>query len=504
MRGSRFGRTVVGRRGTGAGGETGQSGAGQQTGEVVGRGRQRWLRRAVLAAALAVVAFVPGQAPSTPASSCHAPRCGDMGAVRWIRPLPGSWVAATSVLGTVPAAQAGPGQAYAAAGKSVAAVGVGMTVYAYRARDGQALWTTRLAGFPAGSQIVSVRVWTGVVTVGVARAPHATRASHATRAPRTTRAPHATRASRTTRAPHATPASRPTRASRATGAGSPRVTASAQSAVVLSAGGGRQLRTFPAAPFGGVIAANSQETVVIGPASVTSHDNGTGQVNWRRAAGSPTPAWQRAGDYLYLTQATGGPLGSRPVTTLRRINLGTGSEQDIRARDGAFAGRLSTVLDGVLLFSGGQGVTAYSAGTGTRLWRRAGAVPESVDMVSVLFYLTVGSTLTAVQPWTGQVEVKVTGASSSGSGGIYGVRNGVALGLDQGPAGQAWGYDVAGQRVIWNTRVLPWPHYFVDLSGIGGSADPGSDTVILTACAQRIQSGAQQICQRPELVLINR
>jgi outer membrane protein assembly factor BamB len=450
MRGSRFGRTVVGRRGVGAGEETGQSGAGQQTGETVGRGRQRWLRRAALAAVLAAVAFVPGQAPSIPASSCHSPRCGDLGAVRWVRPLPGSWVAATSVLGTVPAAQAGSGQAYAAAGKSVAAVGFGMTVYAYRARDGQALWTARLSGFPAGSQIVSVRVWPGVVTVGVARAP------------------------------------------------------GAQSAVVLRAGDGRQLRTFPAAPFGGAITANSEDTVVIGPASVTSYDNATGQVNWRRATGSPTPAWQQAGDYLYLTRAKGGPLGSRPVTAVRRISLHTGSEQEIRARGGTFAGRLSAVLDGVLLFSGGQGVTAYSTSTGTRLWRRADAVPESVDMVSVLFYLTVGSALTGVQPWTGQVEAKVTGGSSSGSGGIYGVRNGVALGLDQGPAGQAWGYDVAGQRVIWGTRVLPWPHYFVDLSGIGGSVDPGSDTVILTACAQRIQSGGQQICQRPQLVLIDR
>jgi len=437
----------------------------------VGRGRHRWLRRAVLAAALVLVAFVPGQAPSTPASSCPPARCGgDGGVVRWSRPLPGSWVAATSVLGTVPAGQAGSGQAYAAAGKSVAAVGFGMTVYAYRARDGQALWTARLSGFPAGSQIVAVRVWPGVVTVGVTRAPRAARA----------------------------------RRRHATGAGSARVTWAAQSAVVLSAGDGRQLRSLPAAPFGGAITANSEDTVVIGPASVTSYDNATGRVNWTRGTGGATQAWQRAGDYLYLTQSAGGPLGSQPVTALRRINLRTGSEQDIRAHGSAFAGRLSAVLDGVLLFSGGQGVTAYSASTGMLLWRRAGAVPESVDMVSGLFYLTVGSTLTGVQPWTGQVEARVTGANSSGSGGIYGVRNGVALGLDQGPAGQAWGYDVAGQRVIWNTRVLPRPHYFVDLSGIGGSTDPGSDTVILTACAQRIQSGSQQICQRPQLVVIDR
>jgi outer membrane protein assembly factor BamB len=438
----------------------------------------------VFAAALALVAFVPGQAPSTPASSCPSARCGgDVGAVRWIRPLPGSWVAATSVLGTVPAAPAGSGQAYAAAGRSVAAVGFGMTVYAYRARDGHALWTARLSGFPAGSQIVSVRVWPGVVTVGVARAPGV---SHR----------HLTRASR----------QHPARASGRPAAGprSSRVTGGTQSAVVLRAGDGRQLRTFPAAPFGGAITANSQDTVVIGPTSVTSYDNATGRVDWTRATGRATQAWQPAGDYLYLTQAAGGSLGSQPATGLRRINLRTGSEQDIRARGSGFAGRLGAVLDGVLLFSGGQGVTAYSASSGMLLWRRAGAVPESVDLVSGLFYLTVGSTLTGVQPWTGQVEARVTGANSSGSGGVYGVRNGVALGLDQGPAGEAWGYDVAGQRVIWSTRVLPWPHYFVDLSGIGGSTDPGSDTVILAACAQRTQSGTQQICQRPQLVLIDR
>src|SRR5262249_27056036 len=69
---------------------------------------------------------------------------------------------------------------------------------------------------------------------------------------------------------------------------------------------------------------------------------------------------------------------------------------------------------------------------------------------------------------------------------------------------QAWGYDVVGQRVIWSTGALPWPHYFVDLSGIGGSTDPGGNTVILTDCAQRVQSGARQICQRPQLVLIDR
>ena len=79
-------------------------------------------------------------------------------------------------------------------------------------------------------------------------------------------------------------------------------------------------------------------------------------------------------------------------------------------------------------------------------------MPESVDLVRGLFYLTVGSTLTGVQPGTGQIEARITGANGSGSGGVYGVRNGVALGLDQGQAGEAWGYDVAAQRVIWSSR----------------------------------------------------
>jgi hypothetical protein len=80
----------------------------------------------------------------------------------------------------------------------------------------------------------------------------------------------------------------------------------------------------------------------------------------------------------------------------------------------------------------------------------------------------------------------------------------VALGLDQGQLGDAWGYGVSGQRVIWNTAILPWPHYFVDLSGIGGSTSPGSDTVILTTCLQRVQVGGVLMCRSPKLVLIER
>jgi hypothetical protein len=420
----------------------------------VARGRHGWLRRWVLVGVLVAVAFAPDQASGAPsAAGCGAHRCGRDGVVLWARPLPGSWTAASETLGTVPA---GAAQAYAAAGKAVAAIGSGMTVLGYAARGGQQLWTTALSGFPAGSRIVSVRVWPGVVTVGVAR-------------PRRSGAP-----------------------------GGP------QSTVVLSAGAGRQLRSFPAAPFGGAITADARHTVIIGLTAVTSYDNATGRVSWARATGSAAQGWQKSGETLYVTEAAGGDLGSQPVTALRRISLRTGAEQVIRARDGSFTGRLGAVLDGVVLFSGAPGVSAYSGRTGKLMWQRAGALPAGVDVVRGLFYLAAGSTLAGVLASTGRTQARITGANGSGSAGVYGVRNGVALGLDQGQAGEAWGYDVAAQRVIWTTRTLPWPHYFVDLSGIGGSADPGSRTVILTACGQRIQVGARQVCQKPELVLVAR
>jgi hypothetical protein len=64
------------------------------------------------------------------------------------------------------------------------------------------------------------------------------------------------------------------------------------------------------------------------------------------------------------------------------------------------------------------------------------------------------------------------------------VRDGVALGLDQGAGGDAWGYDVSEQRVTLAAPGLPWPHYFVDPDGVGGSADPASNTVVIAACTE--------------------
>src|SRR5207248_6776621 len=94
---------------------------------------------------------------------CQRPHCAGAGTIRWIRPIPGLWTVQNGEVGTTPVG----GQGYAALGSQIAAVGAGLTVSAYRASTGQRLWTTVLTGFPAGSAITAVRVWPGVVTVGV-------------------------------------------------------------------------------------------------------------------------------------------------------------------------------------------------------------------------------------------------------------------------------------------------------------------------------------------------
>ena len=91
-------------------------------------------------------------------------------------------------------------------------------------------------------------------------------------------------------------------------------------------------------------------------------------------------------------------------------------------------------------------------------------------------------------PWpastrvTGKVRTSVPGSAASGSAAMYVVRDGVALGLDGGANGQAWGYGVAAGRVTWTSAALPWPHFFSDLSGLGGSAAVSGGTVVITAC----------------------
>ena len=58
--------------------------------------------------------------------------------------------------------------------------------------------------------------------------------------------------------------------------------------------------------------------------------------------------------------------------------------------------------------------------------------------------------------------------------------------------GMPGAYDLAVQRVTLAAAGLPWPHYFVDLGGVGGSADPASDLVIIAACTQLAPSSPPQ------------
>jgi hypothetical protein len=186
-----------------------------------------------------------------------------------------------------------------------------------------------------------------------------------------------------------------------------------------------------------------------------------------------------------VAQSASGFVGSAPVTALLKIDMATGAEIMVRPLEAlSYAGTLSIAFHGVMVFSSAAGVTAYDGSTGALLWSVHGGVTEGTDPRKDRIYLTKGSDLVAVDPQTGRVTATVSGSAANGSAGMYVVRDGVVLGLDQGAGGDAWGYNLGAQRVTLATSGLPWPHYFVDLSGVGGSADPGSDLVVIAACVQ--------------------
>ena len=401
-------------------------------------GRSPRLRRWVLAAALLGVALVPypvlGAAGVPPAAACRA-GChpGSVPSmVRWTAPLTGAWRVVPGLAGTVPAT----GLAYASVGGGVAVVGAGLTVTAFSSATGELAWQDTLTGFPAGAAIASVRAWPGEVTAGVSYRP-------------------------------------------ASG-GAPRRTE-----VVLSGADGTQAGRYPAAPFGGAVAGRQKYTVVVGATAVTSYDNATGHVRWRYPTGPVAQAWRTDGSWLYMARSAGGFVDSGPVTALRRIDLATGAGLTVRPLEGpSFRGALSTASDGVVLFSSASGVTAYSGVTGARLWSASGAVPEGADQDRHRIYLTEGSNLVGVNPQTGRVKATASGSAVNGAAGVYVVRSGVALGLDQGGNGGAWGFNLAVQRVTLSAAGLPWPHYFVDLGGLGGSADTSGNLVVIAACTR--------------------
>jgi hypothetical protein len=181
------------------------------------------------------------------------------------------------------------------------------------------------------------------------------------------------------------------------------------------------------------------------------------------------------------------------------MDLKSGAERPLSSPLGQpFSGTLAVAVDGVALFASASGVTAYSGSTGAELWWKAGSAPEGIDPAQSLVYLTsAGSTLTGVDPLTGQVKTSVSGSGTNGAAELYAVRGGLALGLDGGANGDAWTYDLAAGRVTWTSSSLPWPHYFSDLSGLGGSAAASGGDVVVAACPQLSSAGP---CPDPELV----
>lgn len=392
------------------------------------RGSPAWMRRGVLAVVLLAVAFfpVPGAASGQQAPACHGCRTPPANAQRWVARLPGQWVAGDGVTGTVPVS----GQAYVAVGGGVAVVGSGLTVTAFELHKGESPWQVTLTG-PPGAAIMSVRAWPGVVTAGIAGPGGRTRTE-----------------------------------------------------VVIDARTGTVYGRYPAAVFGGAVAASAASAVIIGPNAVTSYDNGSGKVRWHVGIGAGK-AWSTDGSILYVAESAGGYLGSAPVTGLRVIDLDSGAERSLLSPPRhPFPGTMSVAADGAVFFTSATGVAAYSGSTGGVLWSMQGVVPEGADPVAKLVYLTSASgALIAVDPLTGVAKASVPGSTAAGSAGIYVVRGGVALGLDSGQGGEAWGYNLTAGRVTWTAPGLPWPHYFADLSGLGGSASVSGAVVVVAACA---------------------
>lgn len=393
------------------------------------RGAPAWTRRGVLAVVLLAVAFSPlpevASGQQTPA--CHGCRDQPASAERWVSTLPGQWTAGDGATGTVPVA----GQAYVAVGGGVAAVGGGLTVTGYALRDGKQMWQISLA-MPAGSTIISVRAWPGVVTAGVTDPSGRTRTE-----------------------------------------------------VVIDSTTGAELAQYPAALFGGAVAASVATTVIIGPKNVTSYHNADESISWRLQIGTDQ-AWRADGRTLYVAESAGGYLGSAPVTGLLVIDLDFGTERILASPPGhAFSGTMTVAADDAVLFTTASGVTAYSGSTGGTLWSIPGAVPEGADPLAHLIYLTKSNgDLVGIDPLTGAVKARVSGSTAGGSAGMYVVRDGVALGIDSGQGGEAWGFNLAAGRVTWTSQALPWPHYFSDLSGLGGSAAQSTDMAVVAVCGR--------------------
>jgi hypothetical protein len=409
-------------------------------------------RRRIAVAVVVLVMLclpVPGQASggAEPPAPCHGCLASPASAERWAARLPGTWTAGPAAAGPAGAAggtEPAVGQAYVALGGGLAVLGDGLTVTGYAATNGIRRWQVVLAA-PAGTVIVSVRAWSGVVTVGLLAPDGRSRTE-----------------------------------------------------LVIDSADGAELRRYPAAGWGGAVAASTASTVIVGPAGVTGYDNATGRVRWRRAT-TVSQSWQTSGGSLYVAEYAGGSVGSSRVTALKVINLKTGAQRVLGSPFGhPFSGSLAVAEDGAVLFSSASGVTAYDGSTGNALWWWPETIAEGTDPGAHLIYLGPGDgTLTGVNPRTGKVRTTVPG-TAAGSASVYVIRDGVAFALAGGANGQALGYDVARGQTTWTSDQLPWPHFFGDPSGLGGSADPAGRLIAVAACPHLAASPG--LCATPELV----
>jgi len=210
---------------------------------------------------------------------------------------------------------------------------------------------------------------------------------------------------------------------------------------------------------------------------------------------------------VVVTVSAGGVVGTAPVTAVRQIDLQTGTERLIRPHGRSFSGMLTGVIGGELVFSSSSGLTMYSVATGHLTGYRPRAVTEWADSVQNVLYANIAGVLTGIDPATARNKPAEGAAIPAGA---FGVRAGVALGLNPGDQGAAWGYSLAKRRVIWTAKPLPYPHYFLaESSGLGGSADRASGMVLLVTCGATGQpvrgtvvGGGGRTCLRPRLAAI--
>jgi hypothetical protein len=472
----------------------------------VTRGPVTWAKRAFVAIVLVGAAVIPGRASSGQPQHCAGIRCTSAGSILWTAGLPGLWLAEAGISGTVPA-QVG---AYAATGGGVAVIGAGTDVTAFDESTGKRLWRVALTGLPAGSAVVGVRAFRQIIAVGVA--PQVLSASQDQSS--------GSGQSRVRRSSGSQSRGGKSRRGKSRGG----LSGPGRYEVMLSAATGEQIRIYPAATYGGAVAADADTTVIVGAHAITAYDNATGHVRWSSGIGPTGQAWRVTRDTVYFAD-TGRSPGASGSTAVRRIDLRTGAEHTMHAVAGTdpscrvkaeaalglpsdagangALGSLSDAVGNVVLFSGADGVQAFD-GTGSRgdqpMWCRPSADVDLADSGQGGFaYLASGNRLLGVKIATNAV---VSSAPMSVAASLYSVTNGVAFGLDENGLGEAWGYKLSTRRIVWTSASLPWPHYFVDLSGLGGSIGPGSTIALLATCTDvgpALSANTAPVCRHPEL-----